>query len=73
MCSSDLAAAPSSKNALEAALSTSAWAAWLSGSGPTIAVMCAKADAASISSALPADGATHVLAIDADGAVITVE
>ena len=68
-----LAAAPSSKNALEAALSTGAWAAWLSGSGPTIAVMCAKADAASISSALPADGATHVLAIDADGAVITVE
>jgi homoserine kinase len=66
-----LAAAPTSKVALEAALSTSAWAAWLSGSGPTVAVMCDKASAASIAQQLPSDGATHVLEIDALGAVLS--
>ena len=66
-----LAAAPTSKAALETALSTSAWAAWLSGSGPTVAVMCDKASASQIAGQLPADGATHVLGIDTAGAVIT--
>lgn len=66
-----LAAAPTSKAALEVALSTSAWAAWLSGSGPTVAVMCAKAEAESIARQLPGDGATHVLSIDASGAVLS--
>ena len=66
-----LAAAPTSKAALEAALSTSAWAAWLSGSGPTVAVMCDRAEAASIAAQLPKDGATHVLEIDASGAVLS--
>jgi len=66
-----LAAAPTSKAALEAALSTSAWAAWLSGSGPTVAVMCDKASAPQIAAQLPADGVTHVLGIDTAGAVIT--
>ena len=65
-----LAAAPTSKAALEAALSTSAWAAWLSGSGPTVAVMCDRAEVASIAAQLPKDGATHVLEIDASGAVL---
>ena len=66
-----LAAAPTSKAALEAALTTSAWAAWLSGSGPTVAVMCDKASAASIAQQLPPDGVTHVLEIDALGAVLS--
>ena len=66
-----LAASPTSKAALEAALSTSAWAAWLSGSGPTVAVMCDRAEAASIAAQLPKDGATHVLEIDASGAVLS--
>jgi len=66
-----LAAAPTSKAALEAALSTSAWAAWLSGSGPTVAVMCDRAEAASIAAQLPKDGTTHVLEIDASGAVLS--
>ncbi|MFZ9984617.1 MAG: homoserine kinase [Ilumatobacteraceae bacterium] len=66
-----LAAAPTSKAALEAALSTSAWAAWLSGSGPTVAVMCDRAEAASIAAQLPTDGTTHVLEIDASGAVLS--
>jgi homoserine kinase len=66
-----LAAAPTSKAALEAALSTSAWAAWLSGSGPTVAVMCDRAEAASIAAQLPKDGTTHVLEIDASGALLS--
>ena len=66
-----LAAAPTSKAALEAALSTSAWAAWLSGSGPTVALMCERAQAASIARQLPSDGVTHVLEIDVAGAVLS--
>ncbi|MDO8364519.1 MAG: homoserine kinase [Actinomycetota bacterium] len=65
-----LAAAPPSQAALEAALSAGAWAAWLSGSGPTIAVMCATDEAERIAAALPADGHTKLLRIDHAGAVI---
>ena len=62
--------APSSKAALDAALSTSAWCAWLSGSGPTVAVMCAKSDAQQIASQLPRNGEVLELAIDPNGAQI---
>jgi len=65
-----LAHAPTSKAALDAALSTHAWCAWLSGSGPTVAVMCAKSDAKHIASQLPRSGDVLELAIDQDGAVI---
>ena len=65
-----LAHAPTSKAALDAALSTNAWCAWLSGSGPTVAVMCAKSDAKHIASQLPQSGDVLELAIDQDGAVI---
>jgi homoserine kinase len=65
-----LANAPSSKAALEAALNTAAGCAWLSGSGPTIAVMCAKSDARQIASQLPQSGDVLELTIDQQGAVI---
>jgi homoserine kinase len=65
-----LANAPSSKAALEAALNTAAWCAWLSGSGPTVAVMCAKSDARQIASQLPQSGDVLELTIDQQGAVI---
>jgi homoserine kinase len=65
-----LANAPSSKAALEAALNTAAWCAWLSGSGPTVAVMCAKSDARQIASQLPQSGDVLKLTIDQQGAVI---
>ena len=39
-----LAAAEPSRAALDAALAAGAWCAWLSGSGPTIAALCAPAD-----------------------------
>jgi homoserine kinase len=65
-----LANAPTSHEALKAALGTSAWCAWLSGSGPTVAVMCDKAEANDIAAALPTSGATKILSIDNSGAVV---
>jgi homoserine kinase len=65
-----LANAPGSKAALDAALSTDAWCAWLSGSGPTVAVMCARSDAKQIASQLPKNGDVLELSIDQLGAVI---
>lgn len=65
-----LAAAEPSRLAMEAALSAGAWATWLSGSGPTVAVMCAVDEAEDIAGSLPADGHTKVLRIDHAGAVI---
>ena len=62
--------APTSRAALNTALSTNAWCAWLSGSGPTVAVMCAKSDAKHIASQLPQSGDVLKLTIDQDGAVI---
>ncbi|MBU6315372.1 MAG: homoserine kinase [Acidobacteria bacterium] len=65
-----LAAAPPSRAALEAALAAGAWAAWLSGSGPTVAAMCAVDEAEELAAALPSDGHTKVLRIDHAGATI---
>ena len=63
------AAAPSSV-AIDAALAAGAWAAWLSGSGPTVAVMCAVDEAEGIAAALPSDGHTKILRIDHAGVTI---
>lgn len=62
--------APPSRAALHAALDAGAWAAWLSGSGPTVAVMCAMDDAEQMAAALPSDGHTKILRIDHGGATI---
>ena len=51
-------------------MAAGAWAAWLSGSGPTVAAMCAIDDAEQLAAALPADGHTKILRIDHAGAVI---
>lgn len=64
-----VAAAPS-KAALDAALGAGAWAAWLSGSGPTVAAMCPVDEAEELARALPSDGHTKILRIDHAGAVI---
>jgi homoserine kinase len=63
------AASPDSHVAFTAALATDAWCTWLSGSGPTVGVLCAKADATRIADQLPKTGLTHILDIDHDGAV----
>ncbi|MBI4936144.1 MAG: homoserine kinase [Actinobacteria bacterium] len=65
-----LAAAAPSRAALEAALAHGAWAAWLSGSGPTVAAMCAVDEAEELAAALPADGHTKIVRIDHAGAVV---
>jgi homoserine kinase len=65
-----LAAAEPSRAALQAALDAGAWASWLSGSGPTVAAMCAVDDAEELAGALPADGHTKILRIDHAGATV---
>lgn len=62
-----LALAQPSREALETALSTSAWAAWLSGSGPTVAVMCDRQDAELVTAAWPS-GRSMIVSIDRVGA-----
>ncbi len=65
-----LAATPVCAAALDAALDAGAWAAWLSGSGPTVAAMCEPSVADELAAALPADAHTKVLHIDHEGAVV---
>lgn len=59
-----------SRTALDALLAGGVWAAWLSGSGPTVAALCPGEVADEIAASLPADGRAMVLRIDVDGAVI---
>ncbi|MGD9997553.1 MAG: homoserine kinase [Ilumatobacteraceae bacterium] len=61
---------PASRAAIEAAYGAGAWAAWLSGSGPTVAALCPPAAAPAVAAALPAGGHAKVLAIDLPGAQI---
>lgn len=65
-----LAQVPESAAALEAALDAGAWAAWLSGSGPTVATMCDPDAADAVAAALPASGHTKLLRIDHAGATV---
>jgi homoserine kinase len=65
-----LAATPVCREAIDAALSAGAWAAWLSGSGPTVAVLCDPADADRLATVLPIDGHTKLLRIDRNGATV---
>jgi homoserine kinase len=65
-----LAHAVPSRIAMQAADDAGAWACWLSGSGPTVAAMCAVHDAQKIAASLPGDGHTKVLRIAAQGAAI---
>lgn len=65
-----LAAAPNSLAALEAALEAGAHAAWLSGSGPTIAIVADPDKVADIHSAMPAGGDCFVTDLDTGGAVV---
>jgi homoserine kinase len=65
------ARSPSSRVALEAALDAGAWCGWLSGSGPTIAALCAPDAAGDLAAALPPEGHIKVLTVDTGGAVLT--
>jgi homoserine kinase len=66
-----LARVPDSRAAIEAALRARAWAAWLSGSGPSVAAFADPERAPDVADSLPATGRTLVLAIDDEGATIS--
>lgn len=63
-----LASSPRSHDALAAGLEAGAWCGWLSGSGPTVALLCAPDAADALAAALPAEGRATVLAVDHGGA-----
>lgn len=62
--------APESQEAMDCALSGPSWCAWLSGSGPTVAAMCAGEDAPALAALMPPNGTVKILNIDMTGAVI---
>jgi homoserine kinase len=62
---------PNSGRALDAGLAAGAWAAWLSGSGPTVAMLCESSRAPEIAAALPSTGHVKQLRIDHEGATVT--
>jgi homoserine kinase len=64
-----LAVVPETARALRAGLEADVWAAWLSGSGPTVAMLCESSRADDVAAALPATGHTKSLRIDHEGAV----
>ena len=66
-----LAASPPCQVALDAGLAAGAWCGWLSGSGPTVAIMCDPSESVRIASAMPADGRAMILELDLVGAVVS--
>ena len=62
-----LPAVPGASDAIDAGLAAGAWCAWLSGSGPTVAMLCDARAAERVSTALPLNGHTKTLGIDASG------
>ena len=67
------AAATSSRRALAAGLEAGVWGGWLSGSGPTVALLCDPATAEPVSAQVAAaepSGRTMVLAVDTTGATV---
>jgi len=66
-----LARARETRAAIDAMFDAGAFAAWLSGSGPSAAAFVDRDDAARIADALPKTGRALVLDIDDQGAVIT--
>jgi homoserine kinase len=65
-----LARAHDTRLAIDALLAAGAFAAWLSGSGPTAAAFADPAQADAIAASLPAGGRARVLAIADEGAIV---
>lgn len=63
-----LALVPGAADALAAGVAAGAWCGWLSGSGPTVALLCAPDAVAAVVEALPAGAHTKQLPIDTEGA-----
>jgi homoserine kinase len=66
-----LVSSPLSHAALAAGLEAGAWCGWLSGSGPTVALLCEPDDAEALAASLPAEGQVSVLGVDHGGATVT--
>ena len=64
------AASPACKAALDAGLAAGAWCGWLSGSGPTVALMCSSDDVDTIAGAVSNTGHVKQLRLDTAGAVL---
>jgi homoserine kinase len=65
-----LEASPTSAAAVQAALDSGAWAAWLSGSGPTVAILVDDDRSGEVVDALPPEGKVLHLDIDNAGSVV---
>ncbi len=65
-----LGASPACARALDAGLAAGAWCGWLSGSGPTVALMCDPSVAEDVAASLPDDGHAKLLRIDTAGATV---
>ena len=59
---------PGAAAALDDGVAAGAWCAWLSGSGPTVGLLCDPTTVDAVASSLPTSGHTKRLAIDALGA-----
>jgi homoserine kinase len=67
-----LAAAVPARTALADGLEAGAWCGWLSGSGPTVALLCDPARADGVAAALSEEGTSRVVGIARTGATATV-
>lgn len=65
-----LGASPACAVALDAGIAAGAWCGWLSGSGPTVALMCDPSTADQVAKALPGDGHAKTLRLDTAGATV---
>ncbi len=65
-----LDASPRSRAALRAGRDAGAWAGWLSGSGPTVLLVCDPPVVDTVVAALPGGGTARVLSMDESGARI---
>lgn len=63
-------AAPLCRDARDRGMEAGAWCGWLSGSGPTVALMCEPSAAETVASALPSEGHAKVLRLDTEGTVV---
>lgn len=61
---------PQCKVALDCGLAAGAWCGWLSGSGPTVALMCESDAVNDVVQALPSTGHAKILHLDTAGAVL---
>ncbi|WP_420450487.1 homoserine kinase [Ilumatobacter sp.] len=66
--SARMGAIPGAADAMAAGVAAGAWCGWLSGSGPTVALLAARELADEVTAALPRGGHVKVLDIDSAGA-----